>query len=249
MPMAATQLPIASHRLARLEEMRVSPAGVLALAREIGERLRVLPRSTAESIRAVRREYSKRLAKAPAHVVLELAQILQRQPGFAPRVVASELLHYHPAARNHLRARDLVQLGHGMASWGDVDIFSIYLAGPVWRNRRVPDSLIHGWAQSKDRWWRRAALVSTVPLNSKAQGGAGDPSRTLQVCRLLMRDRDPMVVKALSWALRELSKRDPKAVRAFVNERKEVLPALVLREVRNKLVTGRKNPKRKTRKK
>ena len=119
----------------------------------------------------------------------------------------------------------------------------MFLSGPVWRDRRVPNSLIHGWARSADRWWRRAALVSTVPLNSKSQGGKGDTYRTLQVCRLLERDRDPMVAKAMSWALRELAKRDPRAVREYLAARKDVLPAIVLREVTNKLRTGVKNPK------
>ena len=108
----------------------------------------------------------------------------------------------------------------------------------------MPTSLIHSWARSADRWWRRAALVSTVPLNSKARGGSGDTYRTLQVCRLLESDTDPMVAKALSWALRELSKRDPRAVRDYLSNRKEVLPALVRREVGNKLKTGVKNPRK-----
>jgi len=64
------------------------------------------------------------------------------------------------------------------------------------------------------------------------------------VCRLLERDRDPMVVKALSWALRALAKRDPRAAREYIANREEVLPALVLREVKNKLQTGLKNPKK-----
>ncbi len=245
--MAPTGLRIAFHQMEWLEEMGTDLVGVPALAEEISERLRNLPRRTAEDIRAVRRQYSQRLSKVPAYIALELAKLLLHKPGFAPRVVAYELLHHHPGALNGLRAWDLEQLGQGMASWGDVDVFSIYVAGPVWRDRHVPDNLIHGWARSKDRWWRRAALVCTVPLNSKAQGGNGETSRTLQVCRLLIRDRDPMVVKALSWSLRELSKRDPKAVCAFVKERRDVLPSLVLREVRNKLITGRKNPKRKKR--
>ena len=86
--------------------------------------------------------------------------------------------------------------------------------------------------------------MSTVPLNSKSRGGEGDPKRTLEVCRLLEGDRDLMVVKALSWALRELAKRDPRAVREYITTRKDVLPALVLREVKNKLRTGLKNPKK-----
>jgi 3-methyladenine DNA glycosylase AlkD len=110
---------------------------------------------------------------------------------------------------------------------------------------QVPDRVIHGWARSTDRWWRRAALVSTVPLNNKARGGRGDARRTLTVCRLLVNDSNDMVVKALSWALRELAKRDPQAVRVFLKQQEPVLAKRVLREVMNKLTTGLKNPYRK----
>lgn len=52
-----------------------------------------------------------------------------------------------------------------------------------------------------------------------------------------------MVVKALSWALRALVERDPKAVQQFLEENGGRVAALVRREVRHKLLTGRKNPK------
>ena len=52
-----------------------------------------------------------------------------------------------------------------------------------------------------------------------------------------------MVVKALSWALRVLARREPAAVRDYMEARRQDLPALVLREVRNKLETGLKNPR------
>ena len=122
-------------------------------------------------------------------------------------------------------------------------MFACYLAGPAWRERQVSDKLIHGWAHRKNRWFRRAALVSTVPLNSKARGGRGDAKRTLEVCASMVADRDDMVVKAMSWALRELSKRDPKTVSRFLDEHEGVLAARVVREVRNKLSTGLKNPR------
>jgi 3-methyladenine DNA glycosylase AlkD len=86
-----------------------------------------------------------------------------------------------------------------------------------------------------------------VPLNTKARGGSGDTPRTLEVCRALTTDRDDMVVKAMSWALRELSKRDPESVKSFLDEHQSDLAARVVREVRNKLSTGLKNPRIKTR--
>ena len=51
-----------------------------------------------------------------------------------------------------------------------------------------------------------------------------------------------MVVKAMSWALRELAKRDPAAVKRFMKEEGDDLAARVKREVGNKLATGLKNP-------
>src|SRR5580700_823011 len=220
------------------------PAGVPALAEEIDERLSSLAGGAATAeLREVRREFTHRLKDAAPHVVLELANLLIDVPQTAYRFIAYELIHHHPAALSHLNAWQLEQLGRGISSWGAVDCFAVFLAGPVWRDRRVPNSLIHGWARSADRWWRRAAIVSTVPLNSKSRGGKGETYRTLQVCRMLERDRDPMVAKAMSWALSELAKRDPRAVRDYLAARKDVLPPLVFREVTNKLKTGVKNPK------
>ena len=160
------------------------------------------------------------------------------------RFFAYELVHHHKQALRSLNAAALGELGRGIDNWGAVDTFACYLAGPAWREQEVSDSLIKSWARSRDRWWRRAALVSNVPLNNKARGGHGDPLRTLKICEMLVRDRDVMVVKALSWALRELAKRDPKSVREFLVNHEAVLAPLVYREVNNKLSTGLKNPRR-----
>jgi hypothetical protein len=53
-----------------------------------------------------------------------------------------------------------------------------------------------------------------------------------------------MVVKAMSWALRELIPVDRRAVERFLKRHDAVLAARVKREVRNKLTTGLKNPRR-----
>jgi 3-methyladenine DNA glycosylase AlkD len=47
---------------------------------------------------------------------------------------------------------------------------------------------------------------------------------------LLLGEPDDMVVKAMSWSLRELAKQDPKAVEAFLIKEDERLAALVKRE-------------------
>jgi len=210
------------------------------LAGEIAACLQALPSLKTELVRVVRREFSRRIANAPPQEVLALALHLLNQHRF----MAYELVHYHPAALRSLGERELELLGRGIASWDAVDTFACYLSGPAWREHQVSDALIEGWAHSPNRWWRRAALVSTVPLNLKARGGRGDTARTLLICHLLVTDRDDMVVKAMSWALRELSRRDQQAVLDFLSVYEGQFAARVVREVRHKLTTGLKNPRR-----
>ena len=214
-----------------------------AIARRMSRRIRALPRGTVGELRALRRALSRELRDAHGKRVIEVATLLARAPDSGHRFVAYELVQRHPTAPAFVDARTLERLGRGISSWEQVDCFSTYVSGPAWREGRVGTRLIHAWARSPDRWWRRAALVSTVPLNLKAQGGTGDIPRTLRVCDLLKGDRDPMVVKALSWALRVLARPEPAAVRSYVRRNAGSLPALALREVRNKLETGLKNPR------
>jgi 3-methyladenine DNA glycosylase AlkD len=213
------------------------------LVPEIQRSLAAMPTKDARSFRVVRREWSARLKDKSGASVLALAKNLVSL-GVWERVFAYEILAYHQGARAALKPKDVIALGRGMRSWGEVDCFASYVAGPAWRERTIPTRLIHSWAHSADHWWKRAALVSTVPLNNRTRGGYGDAARTLRVCRLLVRDRDDMVVKALSWALRELSKRDQEAVKGFLERNDQHLAPRVMREVMNKLRTGLKNPRR-----
>jgi 3-methyladenine DNA glycosylase AlkD len=207
---------------------------------EILSRIRSLAEPSTESIRRVRREYSAEVRHWPSDAVLDLASRLLG----THRWVAYELVYHHRAARSMLDVAAVEQLGRGLDSWGAVDAFARYIAGPAWQQGRVPDAVIQEWAVSEDRWWRRAALVSTVPLNLRAAGGTGDTQRTLDICQRLVDDRDDMVVKALSWALRELVAWDRAAVHRFLTHHNSRLAARVRREVTNKLEIGLKDRRR-----
>jgi 3-methyladenine DNA glycosylase AlkD len=217
---------------------------VSGLLDELDARTGRVGAATTAEIRAVRRVLSRRLRTVEPRIVLALADRLVERDGGFDRFLAYEIVASHPQALARVRTAELRRLGRGMDSWGDVDTFACYVAGPAWRERQVADAEIARWVRSKDRWWRRAGVVTTVPLNNRARGGTGDAGRTLAVCRLALDDRDPMVVKALSWALRELAKRSPVDVERFLDEHDARLPALVRREVRSKLRTGLKAPRR-----
>jgi 3-methyladenine DNA glycosylase AlkD len=207
---------------------------------ELVRRLRTVP-SDAASLRAERKRISKQVAALDRAALLKLAHHLIEAR--IPRFVAYELVLNHRTTMESLDRAEVEKLGEGLNNWGDVDSFSCFIAGPAWRAGRIPDSLVRSWARSEEWCRRRAALVSTVPLNSRAQGGAGDTKRTLAVCGMLIPDRHDLVVKALSWALRELGKRDPESVRSFLAAHRDQLAPRVIREVNNKLATGLKNPR------
>jgi 3-methyladenine DNA glycosylase AlkD len=215
---------------------------IVPLVEEIEGRVERMPVRSAPVLRALRREYSKRIkALAAGDVVKVAAALIARRR--VPRFIGDELIASRPDALATLDLNQLERLGSGIATWDQVDCFACYLSGPAWREGYIDDKAIVRWAGSRDRWWRRAALVSTVPLNVKARGGRGDARRTLLICNLLVEDRDETIVRALSWALRALVERDCDAVRQFVKKNEARLPALVRREVRHKLLTGRKNPR------
>lgn len=224
--------------------MAQSSFDIGSLAREIEESIRALKTRRVDPIRDVRKEYSKRIADADPADVIALTLRLIAIGEFTFRWVAYELIASHKAALRSLDESTLLQLGQGLDRWEAVDTFAPYLSGPAWREGQISDAVIHGWAHSEDRWWRRAALVSTVALNIKARGGRGDVPRTLDVCRPLVQDRDDMVVKAMSWALRAASQYDAQAVRDFLDEHQASLAPRVIREVNTKLKTGLKNKRR-----
>lgn len=177
----------------------------------------------------------------PAAVLREMLRLHKA----GDRYVSYELARAVPGAVGEASRRQVVALARGLDDWCSTDCFASFVGGVAWREGVLSDKDIAALAASPDRWLRRAALVCTVPLNCRAPG-AGEPAarRTLAVCRLLLDDRDDMVVKAMSWALRELGRRDAEPVRRFLAQHGERVAARVRREVGNKLETGRKNPRR-----
>jgi 3-methyladenine DNA glycosylase AlkD len=213
------------------------------IAASIRHDLASLSRQDAPSVRTIRQQYSRSLKAAPADSVFKLIRRLLHGGGWPERLIAFELLAGHKASFQLVDDKTVEEMSTGLSDWASVDLFGVTILGQAWRAGLVTDRKIHSWARSNDRWKRRLALVATVPLNLRSRGGVGDTRRTLAVCILLLDDRDDMVVKALSWALRQLAMTDPVSVKDFVKANADRLAPRVKREVLNKLTTGRKYPK------
>lgn len=192
-------------------------------------------------LRKVVRDFKGRLKDADGETVHEIGLRLLGKQVTECRQVAYELISGHKAARELLDVERVERLGRGLDNWCCVDNFCAYIAGRAWLEGRIPDAVVERWAVSPDLWWRRVAVVSTVALNNKSRGGTGDTSRTLKICQTLVGDREIMVQKAISWALRMLVPWDRRAVEDFLERHRDQVSKLVLREVTRKMRTGKKN--------
>ncbi len=194
----------------------------------------------AKDMAAVLRAWKQRLKTEEAEFVIQLTRSLRRFGVRECRQLGCELLAGHAAAFARVDRALLEEFGTGMDNWSWVDHFACTLAGPAWRAGQLRDSVVLAWSRSTDLWWRRAALVATVQLNTKSRGGRGDAERTLAVCRALVEDHEEMIEKALSWALRCLAPWDAKAVSGFLETHDAALGTRIRREVARKLQTGTK---------
>jgi 3-methyladenine DNA glycosylase AlkD len=107
----------------------------------------------------------------------------------------------------------------GFDSWALADHASI--AGAK-RLQAVPARLdqVAGWTTSDNMWTRRAALVMTLPWARLTHPKAQDLAvreRVLGWAEGYVTDRDWFIQKAVAWWLRDLSRRDPARVLAFLD--------------------------------
>ncbi len=117
-------------------------------------------------------------------------------------------------------------------NWETCDHLASNVSGPIVATKLEYVDNLAKLARSKNLWKRRFAVATASELNHK---GRLHPEETFRVCRLLLADPEPMVSKAVGWAIKELSKKDEAAAYAFLDENKHRIPANVLREASVKL--------------
>src|SRR5690242_9359987 len=111
------------------------PMNLAALVAEIEARAEALPVRNVPALRALRREYSKRIEQLPARDVIRIAASLIAH-GRVHRFIGDEFIATRPDVLGTLDRAQLEKLGSGISSWDEVDCFACYLSGPAWRERQ-----------------------------------------------------------------------------------------------------------------
>lgn len=119
-----------------------------------------------------------------------------------------------------------------MDNWETCDQLAMAVAAPAVAANPALLPKLRSLARDRNLWARRFALATAAALTQK---GRGQTDACLGVAALLMTDTEPMVQKALAWALREASEGNPEGVAALLRENRTRLPARVLREASEKL--------------
>ena len=226
-----------------LDELRDAgrPVRAEAMAAEYGSANLVHLGCTVGDLRGIAKRHAKHLRTDPGRAV-DVVFALVEQSNHDSRLVAYELLALIEVARDELALQQLGALYRGNDNWAVVDSFCSAISGPQYSAGILAPTVVEGWARSADRWVRRQGLATVAIAFQRAALRARSPVQpSIRICGILVDDRTDHVVKALSWALRNVATRDPDAVERFVQTYDARLAARVRREVRHKLATGAKN--------
>lgn len=169
---------------------------------------------------------ARQLAKDFAELSLGDIETLLESPLHEARTLAVVILaRQYPAARAKQRAaiyRLYLRRSDRINNWDLVDISAPQVVGAHLETRsRAP---LRRLAKSTLLWDRRIAIVSTMWFIRK-----GEFEDTFDVSRLLMADRHDLIHKAMGWMLREVGKKDERALLGFLDRHAGELPRTALR--------------------
>ncbi|MEI6494970.1 MAG: DNA alkylation repair protein [bacterium] len=107
-------------------------------------------------------------------------------------------------------------------NWDLVDLSTPKIVGPYLLERsRSP---LYKLVKSKNLWERRVAIIATCEFIRHK-----DFADTLKISELLLADKHDLIHKAVGWMLREVGKRDTKALENFLKKYYKVMPRTMLR--------------------
>lgn len=112
------------------------------------------------------------------------------------------------------------------AWWDFVDEIAVHLVGKVLlAHPEQTWPLIHQWIDDDDMWIRRTAI-----LCQNRHKADTDSEALFDFCARRAHESEFFIRKAIGWALREYSYTEPEAVRGFIEEHREQLSGLSIRE-------------------
>ena len=161
--------------------------------------------------------------------LLALADALHGTGVHEVRALAIALLERRRRALGEGDLPGLVDLVRRCPGWAYVDWLAIKVLGAVLSRLSPEREAVHlqTWAVDPDFWVRRTALLA--PLDRLRRGG-GDFDLFCALATPMLTEREFFIRKAVGWVLREVSKRSPERVAAYVAQHGARMSGLTRRE-------------------
>ncbi|NHJ14350.1 MAG: DNA alkylation repair protein [Candidatus Thorarchaeota archaeon] len=172
----------------------------------------------------------------PLESIPPLTKRLWRENIFEPRLAGVEIMELYSKKGDIERAIETISwMIDRIDTWSLCDPLCIVCLGNlIIRDASVQDRIAN-WRISSNFWRRRATVLPYVQLGKKTVYRPEYGQMILRGVSYHISDSEFFVAKAVGWALRELSKREPEIVRKFIEENREVMPKLAMREGGKKL--------------
>ncbi|MGA6974871.1 MAG: DNA alkylation repair protein [Candidatus Binatus sp.] len=166
-------------------------------------------------LKAMDDRFAPRDQKSYARSVLALWKLPHREEQYCAITFARRYEAFITPASLPLYER-MIREG---AWWDFVDEIASNLVGNVYGNFRAQTRpVIQRWIDDDDMWIRRTAILSQ--LRHKDQT---DAAQLFEFCLKRAHEPEFFIRKAIGWALREYSKTNPRAVRAFLAKNRKRL--------------------------
>ena len=192
----------------------------------------------AKQLRQAARDYCTSRALGHGELVA-VTEELYATRYFDLRSAAVAVLERH---RKQLGTQDadwLISLVRRSACWAHVDWIATKLVPHTLE--AAPDRQLRAWARDDDFWVRRTALLAQLDA---LRTGGGDFALFGALAEPMLGEKEFFIRKAIGWVLREVSKRRPDLVRAFVDAHGDRMSGLTRREATKYLSTRRSPPAR-----
>jgi 3-methyladenine DNA glycosylase AlkD len=126
------------------------------------------------------------------------------------------------AAEKEKVAKFYLQNTKQVNNWDLVDTSAPYILGEYLLDK--PKAILYKLAKSKNIWERRIAIVSTAGFIKNNQF-----TDTVKISEILLEDKHDLIHKAAGWMLREMGKKDEKALVKFLDKNASRMPRTMLR--------------------
>ena len=172
---------------------------------------------------------------------LKLLDNLYTGKSFDERTFGKHLLLRYPKLRVQIEPKKLDQWLSNLAGWCEIDSLcqNIFKFEEINKNWAAWRKLLLKFNGDSNVSKRRASLVLLVGP-SRTSSNERVTKLAFKNIEALRHEKDILITKAISWLLRDLIKNHKTEVVKYLNKNEETLPKIAVREVKTKLLTGKK---------